>query len=256
MRKKAFTLIELLVVIAVIALLLSMLLPTLAKVKRKGWAILCLSNMRQMHMAAQIFANNNNDYYPPAYAADSNPGDVITETNEWDFSGKSHYFTGEETVKGGFLWEGEEVGKVHQCPVFKGQGNTSSKFTGYNYNTSYIGHGYNEPVSTPARVTAVRNPKGCALFGDGEYTGGANKFMRSPFKNKYDNFNLRYAGTQGFRHDGRTNVMWCDGHGSTQKELYTKTERSNHEEKIKAYNLENKVKVGFLSEDNSAYDLR
>jgi prepilin-type N-terminal cleavage/methylation domain-containing protein/prepilin-type processing-associated H-X9-DG protein len=256
MRKKAFTLIELLVVIAIIALLLAVLLPSLAKAKSKGRAILCLTNMRQMHIAAQVYASNNNQYYPPAYASDSNPMDMLLESNNWDFSTKTNFTTGEKTVQGGFLWEGQPIGKVQLCPDYKVPAGSSDEFTGYNYNTSYIGHGVNETIETPARITAVRNPEGCALFGDGEFTGGANKFMRSPLKSNYDNFPDRHAGTQGFRHDGRTNVMWCDGHGSPQKELYTETNTSGHEDQIKAHNSENQVKVGFLSPDNRAYDLR
>jgi prepilin-type N-terminal cleavage/methylation domain-containing protein/prepilin-type processing-associated H-X9-DG protein len=256
MRKKAFTLIELLVVIAIIALLLSILLPSLAKAKSKARAILCLTNMRQMHIAVNVYANNNNQYYPPAYAGDSNPMDMLLESNNWDFSGKKDFNTGEKTVNGGFLWEGQPIGKVQLCPAYKVSANSSDDFTGYNYNTSYIGHGHLELITTPAKVTGVRNPEGCALFGDGEYYGGANKFMRSPLKSNYDNFYSRHAGTQGFRHDGRTNVMWCDGHGSAQKELYTETDTSNQEDKIKEHNLQSQVKVGFLSADNRAYDLK
>ena len=49
-----------------------------------------------------------------------------------------------------------------------------------------------------------------AIFGDGEYKGGANKFMRAPFDSPGDDsFNGRYAGTQGFRHLTTTNVAFC-----------------------------------------------
>jgi prepilin-type processing-associated H-X9-DG protein len=53
-----------------------------------------------------------------------------------------------------------------------------------------------------------------------------------------------------------TNVAWCDGHVSSQKELYTNS-TSNVRARIEAYNAKTTdCKIGFLSPDNSAYDLK
>jgi prepilin-type N-terminal cleavage/methylation domain-containing protein/prepilin-type processing-associated H-X9-DG protein len=60
-----FTLTELLVVIAIMAMLAAMLMPALAKTKQKSQEISCLSNTRQLGMAWQMYAGNNNDWYPP-----------------------------------------------------------------------------------------------------------------------------------------------------------------------------------------------
>lgn len=61
MARRAFTLIELLVVIAVIAILIGILLPALGKARDAGRSAVCLSNLRQMGVAATAYANDHGE---------------------------------------------------------------------------------------------------------------------------------------------------------------------------------------------------
>lgn len=62
MNRRAFTLIELLVVVAIIALLISILLPSLSRTREQGKSVACLSNMRTLGLAVQMYAMNNKGY--------------------------------------------------------------------------------------------------------------------------------------------------------------------------------------------------
>ncbi len=64
--KKGFTLIELLVVIAIIAILAAILFPVFAQAREKARATKCLSNMKQIGTALQLYVDDFDERFPGA----------------------------------------------------------------------------------------------------------------------------------------------------------------------------------------------
>ena len=83
-RRRGFTLIELLVVISIIAVLISLLLPALAKAREQALRVECGSNMRQIGQDLAMYLSTNAQQYPPM------------ESGNWPFGG----FGGVNSVSG------------------------------------------------------------------------------------------------------------------------------------------------------------
>lgn len=247
-NKNGFTLVELLVVISVVAMLLAVLMPCLYSAREQAKGIICLGRIKQLVLACYAYAQNNDDYFPPAYLGYKFENSCVT-ISHWDFIATKDWSTNRVVIKPGILWQGQTVEQVMQCPSYKGDDNAfGAKFTGYNYNTTYIGHGAYEPVQKPVKITDVKRPSECVLFGDGGFDGGANKFMRAPFlPPQGGDASCIYAGTQAYRHRGKTNMVFCDGSAISTGKCFKNTEPGIKEKITDG--------TGFLSPDNSVYDL-
>jgi prepilin-type N-terminal cleavage/methylation domain-containing protein len=125
-RNRGFTLIELLVVIAIIAILAAILFPVLGAAKERGRIAKCTSNMHQLALAVQMYADDWDDVRPaflselfPSYVADKSvyicPSDPWHGNTYWgpgDWEGGTRFASGvsyaymPRTAFWDPLWEG------------------------------------------------------------------------------------------------------------------------------------------------------
>jgi prepilin-type N-terminal cleavage/methylation domain-containing protein/prepilin-type processing-associated H-X9-DG protein len=242
----AFTLIELAVVIAILVLLLLLAAGAVGAARRQGRRLVCLSNLRQIALGAHAYAADHGERFPIAQIFDQRLNawvawDTVTMT-----ANPCH-------AKPGLIWEHVGGGAVQQCPSYEGPSmTTGDPYTGYNYNTTYLGRGQNEGCyrgmgEAPALVSEVRFPGRVAFFGDGGWSGGANKFMRAPLDAGVPEGAV-HAGAQAFRHLDATNLVYVDGHGEFTTQRFRKPGAEPAIEALLGW-----PENGFLSEDDRAY---
>ncbi|MCI0498507.1 MAG: type II secretion system GspH family protein [Planctomycetales bacterium] len=131
-QKKGFTLIELLVVIAIIALLLSVIMPALRKVKEQAKAAVCQTRVRQLTMGAILYAGENDNLFFP----------VIDAQFQYWYYKIAPYLSAREFSDQSNASAGQSEGamEVLRCPVTKNREQTGNSWAGSaNYNWKFVG---------------------------------------------------------------------------------------------------------------------
>jgi prepilin-type N-terminal cleavage/methylation domain-containing protein len=113
-RAQAFTLIELLVVIGIIAILLALLMPSLTGMREKAQRMRCMSNVRQMVLAAMHYAGDHSGALP--YPNWNNAVGALPDCPPgWAFDAHKPV----TTCTNGALWPYLRDQAVYRCPSDK-----------------------------------------------------------------------------------------------------------------------------------------
>lgn len=127
-----FSLIELLIVIAVIALLLSVLVPSLGAAKESARRVVCQQNLRQAHLGFELYREDHADVYPAAKDPISQPPEQ--ELLYWLWSGR-----GFRDVVGPYIMRGinQDNPSVLLCPSDKTDPDRFQR-TSFAYSTAFF----------------------------------------------------------------------------------------------------------------------
>lgn len=216
-RTVAFSLVELLVVVAIIMVLASLLLPTLARGKQSAERIRCVNNLRQLGLATHLYW-------------DENGGNCFrfggTSTN----GGQLYWFgwiqNGEEGNRAfdasqGALYPYLRGRGIELCPSFRyDNSRLKLKATGATF-----GYGYNlslsaPPNRSPVNLGQVLRPEAKALLADAAQinTWQAPASPNNPLLEEWYFIDTSTNQPNGhFRHHGKAEVQFCDGHAGLEK---------------------------------------
>jgi prepilin-type processing-associated H-X9-DG protein len=208
--------VELLVVLAVIALLAALLLPVLASARRKAWEAQCGSNLRQIALANDLYAQDHDGCFAAAA-----PGFFESDARRWfGVRGPDGRF---EPREGPLVPYIRDQGALRSCPAFHSAAGFDQGTGGYVYNYLAVGGrvwrlGYVSQAFEEGMCQAeIGKPAETAMFADGALDLG-NGLAEYGFLSPPPAVAAQIKGADRldppihFRHHGRANIVFVDGH--------------------------------------------
>ncbi len=215
-RAGGFTLLELLVVISIIFILAAAILAAVPRARAQADATQCLSNLRQLTAANLAYAGEHDGQFVAA----QEPSNLIRWHGIRDAANDK--FEGGRGPLSPYL--GGD-GRVKLCPGLRKALEGSSTFEegtgGYGYNAAYIG-GSPRDFWTPERLGNVAQPARTVMFSDTAFARaeGIQEYAYCEPRQQerpLERFRGKLSASVHFRHAGRANVAWCDGHATSEE---------------------------------------